>query len=69
MQFAGWLPTTSVPIALPGWVGLWFAVFPPVESLGAQALAAALVLGLYFVAEEVRVKRPRRARFASEAAG
>jgi high-affinity iron transporter len=60
---------TSVPIAIPGWLGLWFAVFPTVESLAAQALAAALVLGSYFVAEEVRVKRPRRARFASEAAG
>jgi hypothetical protein len=42
---------------------------PTVESLAAQALAAALVLGSYFVAEEVRIKRPRRARFASEAAG
>jgi high-affinity iron transporter len=69
MQLAGWLPTTSVPIAIPGWLGLWFAVFPTVESLAAQALAAALVLGSYFVAEEVRIKRPRRARFASEAAG
>jgi high-affinity iron transporter len=69
MQLAGWLPTTSVPIAIPGWLGLWFAVFPTVESLAAQALAAALVLGSYFVAEEVRIKRPRRARFASEVAG
>jgi high-affinity iron transporter len=70
MQLAGWLPTTTVPVGIPGWLGLWFAVFPTVESLAAQALAAALVLGSYFVAEEVRVKRPRRAaRFASEAAG
>jgi high-affinity iron transporter len=69
MQLAGWLPTTSVPVVIPGWLGLWFAVFPTVESLAAQALAAALVLGSYFVAEEIRVTRPRRARFASVAAG
>jgi high-affinity iron transporter len=70
MQLAGWLPTTSIGVAIPGGLGLWFAVFPTVESLVAQALAAALVLGSYFLAEEIRVKRPRRAaRFAQEAAG
>ena len=70
LQLAGWLPTTTIPIAIPGWLGLWLAVFPTVESLAAQALAAALVIGSYVVAEEIRVKRPRRAaRFAREAAG
>jgi high-affinity iron transporter len=70
LQLAGWLPTTTIPVAIPGWLGLWLAVFPTVESLAAQALAAALVIGSYFVAEEIRVKRPRRAaRFAREAAG
>ena len=45
-------------------------MFPTVESLAAQALAAALVIGSYVVAEEIRVKRPRRAaRFAREVAG
>jgi high-affinity iron transporter len=69
LQLAGWLPTTTIPIGIPGWMGLWFAVFPTVESLAAQALAAALVIGSYVVAEEIRVKRPRRASFAAEAAG
>ncbi len=59
MQLAGWLPVTSVPLAIPGWVGLWFAVFPTVEGLVAQALAAALVVGSYYAAEYVRVRRPR----------
>ncbi len=59
MQLAGWLPTTTVPLAIPGWVGLWFAIFPTVEGLLAQALAAAVVLGSYFGAEYVRVRRPR----------
>jgi high-affinity iron transporter len=59
MQLAGWLPTTTVPLAIPGWVGLWLAVFPTVEGLLAQVLAATLVLGSYFGAEYVRVRRPR----------
>jgi high-affinity iron transporter len=59
MQLAGWLPTTTVPLAIPGWVGLWFAVFPTVEGLAAQALAAALVVGSYYGAEYLRVRRPR----------
>ncbi|HEX3226747.1 MAG TPA: hypothetical protein VHQ89_11675 [Gaiellaceae bacterium] len=43
-----------------GWVGLWFALFPTVEGIAAQALAAAVVIGSYFLAEHVRVRRPRR---------
>jgi high-affinity iron transporter len=66
MQLAGWLPTTAVPLAIPGWVGLWFAVFPTLEGLVAQGLAALLVVGSYFGAEYVRVRRPR-ARGASAA--
>jgi high-affinity iron transporter len=69
LQLAGWLPVTTVPLAIPGWMGLWLAVFPTVESLAAQARAAALVIGSYLVAEEIRVKRPRRAGVAVEAAG
>ena len=59
MQLAGWLPTTTVPLAIPGWVGLWFAIFPTVEGLVAQLLAVALVVGSYYGAEYVRVRRPR----------
>ena len=60
MQLAGWLPETTVALSIPGWIGLWFAVFPTVEGLIAQALAATLVLGSYFGAEYWRIKRPRR---------
>jgi high-affinity iron transporter len=59
MQLAGWLPTTTIPLAVPGWVGLWFAVFPTVEGLAAQLLAGALVIGSYYGAEYVKVRRPR----------
>jgi len=60
MQLAGWLPTTSIGIALPGWMGLWFAIFPTVEGLAAQLIAAVLVAGSYAVARELKVHRPRR---------
>lgn len=53
MQLAHWLPTTQVhwlqPL-IPGWMGLWFSVFPTVETLVGQAIALVLVLGSYFVA-------------------
>jgi high-affinity iron transporter len=58
MQLAGWLPTHTFA-TFPGFVGLWFAVFPTVEGIVAQALAAALVIGSYFLAERARVKRPQ----------
>jgi high-affinity iron transporter len=60
LQLANWLPTTPIGIGFPGFIQLWFATFPTVEGLAAQACAAALVIGSYFVAE--RVRRPRPAR-------
>lgn len=61
MQLAHWLPTT--PIAslegwIPGWMGMWFAVFPTVETLAAQALAALLVIGSYFAASMLHRATP-----------
>jgi high-affinity iron transporter len=51
MQLAHWLPTTTisrlVPV-IPDWAGLWFSVFPTVETLAAQGLAALLVIGSYY---------------------
>jgi high-affinity iron transporter len=61
LQLAGWIPTHTIGVAFPGWVNLWLATFPTVEGLAAQALAAALVIGSYFLAEELRIRRPRRA--------
>jgi high-affinity iron transporter len=55
MQLARWLPTTPIGFlqgAIPSWMGLWFAVFPTAETLGAQFLAAALVVGSYFFSRE-----------------
>jgi high-affinity iron transporter len=59
-QQAGWLGTTPLGIALPGWMGLWFSIFPNLQTIVAQAVAALVVVGSYFVAEELKVRRPRR---------
>jgi high-affinity iron transporter len=63
MQLAHWLPTTEIrwldPV-VPSWMGLWFSVFPTVETLSAQLIALALVLGSYVVA---RYQWLRQGRF------
>jgi hypothetical protein len=54
MQLARWLPTTEIPSlvhVIPSWMGLWFSVFPTVETLSAQALAGLLVFGSYITAQ------------------
>src|SRR3954462_5045080 len=51
MQLAHWVGTTTIPWLeniIPGWMGMWFAVFPTVESLLGQGLAALLVIGSYY---------------------
>jgi high-affinity iron transporter len=60
MQLAGWLATTHVNLPIPGWMGLWFAVYPTVQTLVAQLFAAVFVIGSYFLAQYVRVWRSRR---------
>ncbi len=58
MQQAGWLPQTLIPWLtgiVPGWAGSWFSVFPTVETLAAQAVAAVLVVVSYLIA---RPKNP-----------
>ena len=60
MQGAGWLPIHSIDADVPYWLGTWLGVFPTWETLGAQAVAFAFVIGSYYAAEYVRIKRPRR---------
>ena len=53
MQLAYWISTTpidSLKPYIPPWMGLWFAVFPTVETLVAQLIAAVLVIGSYYAA-------------------
>ena len=41
-------------------MGSWFEMYSTWETLGAQVLAAVLVVGSYFAAEHVKVRRPQR---------
>src|SRR5947207_7272616 len=53
MQLAHWISRTEInwlETCIPRWMGLWFAVFPTVETLVAQLIAAVLVIGSYFAA-------------------
>ena len=55
MQLAHWIPTTKLPALdslMPDWMGVWLSIFPTVETLAAQALAAIIVLGSYFLAKK-----------------
>ncbi len=55
MQLARWLPTTELPALaqiFPAWAGLWLSLFPNLEGLVAQSLAALVVVGSYFVAQK-----------------
>jgi high-affinity iron transporter len=67
MQLAGWIGTTTLPIHIPDWMGLWFCVFNNVQSIVAQIFAALFVIGSYFAAQYVRVWRPRREALRSAA--
>jgi high-affinity iron transporter len=53
MQLARWVSTTRIPhlagmISL--WMGVWFSIFPTLETLSGQAIAGILIFGSYFVA-------------------
>ena len=53
MQLAGWIPTTRIDWLanmVPDWMGVWFAVYPTIETLVAQSVAAVLVIGSYYAA-------------------
>ncbi len=53
MQLASWIPTTRIDWlanTVPDWMGVWFAVYPTIETLVAQLIAAALVIGCYYAA-------------------
>src|SRR5436189_3904491 len=56
MQLAHWISTTEITSLknyMPPWIGLWFAVFPTVETLVAQLIAAVLVIGSYYAARHL----------------
>jgi high-affinity iron transporter len=58
-QDLGWLPRHPTPFTLPTWMGAWFEMYSTWETLGVQLLAALFVIGSYYLAEYVKVRRPR----------
>jgi len=61
MQLAGWIGTTEIHgLYIPGWMGTWFSLFNNWETFIGQAIALLLVLGSYFLAQYMRVWRPRK---------
>ncbi len=58
-QELGWLPRHPTPFTLPQWMGSWFEMYSTWETLGVQLLAALFVVGSYYLAEYVKVRRPR----------
>jgi high-affinity iron transporter len=59
-QDLGWLPRHETPFTLPQWMGSWFEMYSTWETLAVQFVAALFVVGSYWLAKEVRVKRPQR---------
>jgi high-affinity iron transporter len=59
-QDLGWLPSHPLPFPLPEWLGAWFEIYPTYEGIGIQIAAAVFVIGSYYAAEYLRVRRPRR---------
>jgi high-affinity iron transporter len=55
----GWIGQHQTPFSVPDWMGSWFEIYPYWETIGAQVLAGLLVVGSYFLAEYVKVRRPR----------
>ena len=53
---------------IPSWMGLWFAVFPTVETLAAQALAGAIVVGSYWLAKAPAASQRCKAECATDGA-
>jgi high-affinity iron transporter len=61
MQLAHWISTTQIAwLKIPAWAGLWFSIFPTVETLVAQLLAALLVVGSYFLARRKTSSLPEQ---------
>ena len=59
-QELGWLPETdALAGVIPAWLTEWFNIYPTVETLACQAIAVGVVVGSYFLAEHLRVRRPR----------
>jgi high-affinity iron transporter len=60
LQGIGWLASTPTSFRVPLSWSIWLGVYPTWEGIGAQLAALVFVLGSYFAAREIQVKRPQR---------
>ncbi|HTI13265.1 MAG TPA: FTR1 family protein [Dictyobacter sp.] len=62
MQLAGWISTTNISWLqwIPDWAGLWFSIFPNVETVLMQLVALVVVLGSYFVSRYQATLLPKK---------
>ena len=60
LQDLGWIPTTPLGVPFPDALARWFELVPTWETLSLQLIAAILVVGSYFAARHVKVRRPLR---------
>jgi high-affinity iron transporter len=70
MQLAHWISTTPIPSlqnVIRPWMGMWFALFPTVETIVAQMIAAVLVVGSYYAARYFGGAPPETPEPAEEA--
>jgi high-affinity iron transporter len=61
MQLANWIGTTPIHALdkfMPDWTGTWFSLFPNVETVVAQVVAALVVIGSYFISGRVMRAHP-----------
>jgi high-affinity iron transporter len=61
MQQALWIPTTTIHALesrIPDWAGVWFSLYPNVQTIAAQLVAALLVVGSYFISGRVLHAHP-----------
>jgi len=64
MQLANWISTTPIHALdkfMPDWAGVWFSLYPNVETVIAQGLALLLVVGSYFISGKLMAREKAEA--------
>ncbi len=59
MQLANWIATTPINLSIPNWMGVWLSVFPTIQTIVAQIVAAIIVIGSYFAGQYWMVWRKK----------
>jgi high-affinity iron transporter len=66
LQVVGWLPIHLIAgLDLPFWLGTWLGLYATWEGVGAQAAAAAFVVGSYYLAEYAQKRSARDRHMAA----